>query len=340
MVARSALAFVARATASEKALETSDAQRLPKQTVGNWRRGESVPQLDTLTQYCLSARVSLLDFVTGRTGESAQAEHLPPAGRRSAQLRPQAPHQRRSIDRRRDGRTLMAALRKNPPRSLVEVARGMGRQPSALKYQFPDQCAAIVARYEEHRNRSRLEVWGVAKQALEAALQDEPYPNVPEVARRIGWGYSRLVRRFPELCRAVASRHAKYQKKRWLKVEEFLNAALEEEPPPSMVEVVLRSGYSEAILYSRFPATCRQIGARHLAYRHELFGKRRDAFAADVRRVALEIYSEDLYPSVARVQARLPGDKSLRSSKVGLRALSALREELGLNTRAASDTRF
>jgi hypothetical protein len=340
VIARSTAACVGITSGRGNVGAFSRAHGLPKQTVGKWQRGEARVALDSLLRFCLRAGVSPADFLTGEVNKGGFEVRPVPAGKPDGKRQPPAARRRRSIDRNADGRALSAALKETPPRSMVAVARGMGRQHSALRYQFPELCKAIVARYAEYRSGSALEDGKKAERALEESLADMSHPCVAEVARRLGWTFCRLRRRFPELCRLVTDRHAESRKECWQKVEDSLRESLEEEPPPSMAEMVGRTDYSETSLYAHFPALCRRIGRRHLAYRKGRFGRRRDEFAAEVRAGALALYAEGVYPSVKRVQSLLSGEKSLRSSKIGLEELRRVREELGLDSRAESATRF
>lgn len=340
VIARSTAVCVGITSGRGNVRAFSRAHGLPKQTVGKWQRGEARVALDSLLRFCFRAGVSPADFLTGVVNTKGFEVRTVPAGVPDGRPQPPAARRRRSIDRSADGRALRAALKETPPRSMVAVARGMGRQPSALRYQFPELCKAIVARYAEYRRGSALEDWKKAERALEEALADSIHPCVAEVARRIGWTFCRLRRRFPELCRLVTDRHAESLKECWQKVEYSLRESLEEEPPPSMAEMVGRIGYSETSLYTHFPVLCRRIGRRHLAYRKGRFGQLRDAFSAEVRAAALALHAEGIYPSVKRVQSLLSSEKSLRSSKTGLEALRNVREELGLDSREVSSTRF
>lgn len=340
VIARSTAACINRASVNGTIQSFSSTHRLPKQTIANWWRGDRLPSLDSLLPLCSSTDVSVLDFLTGNVATEAAEDRPAAGGRRMAEPRAAVPRARRDIDRAADGRVLRAALRENPPRSMVRVALGMGRQPSALAYQFPELCSAIVTRFEQYRRRAKLDDWAVAERALEAALADESHPCVAEVARWIRWKWTRLRRRFPELCRLVTERHRAHRQVLWLTVEALLKAALEEEPPPPMADIVTRSGYCETSLYARFPTLCRRIGERHVAYRKVLFERKRDDFAEEVRGVALAVLAEGVYPSVKRVEARLPRSVSLRSSKLGLEVLRRVREELGLDSRAEAATRF
>lgn len=341
MIARSTALCVKRATARGTILAFSRTHRLRKQTIGNWWRGESTPSLDSLLLFCFSAGASLLDFLTGEVEAGTPGD--PPAltEKETAQVLAEAPaRRRRSIDRGRDAQTLRAALKENPPRSMIGIALGMDRQPNTLKYQFPDLCEAIVARYLEHQRRSKLGEWDVARRGLEAALIDQSHPCVAEVARRVGWNCTRIRRRFPELCRLVTARHTEFKKEGRLKVEDFLKAALKEEPPPSMGAMVERLGYCETSLYFYFPSICRQIATRHREFRMQSFEKRRTNFAAEVRRIALELHSGGIYPSVKQVESLLSRGVSLRSSQLALEMLRQVRSELGLDSRAGYSTRF
>jgi hypothetical protein len=341
VIARSTALCVERATAGGTILAFSRTHRLPKQTIGNWWRGESTPSLDSLLPFCFSAGVSLLDFLTGEVEAGTPCERPTLMEKETVQVQAETPpRRRRSIDRKRDARTLRAAFKENPPRSMVGIAMGIGRQPNTLKYQFPDLCEAIVARYTEHQRLSKVEQWEVARRALETALVDQSHQCVAEVARRVGWNCVRIRRRFPELCRLVTARHAEFKKEGRRKVEDFLKAALGEEPPPSMGAMVERSGYCETSLYFYFPSICRCIAARHREFRRQSFEKRRDTFAAEVRRIALELHSGGIYPSVKQVEALLSRGVSLRSSRLALEVLRRVRSELGLDSRTDYSTRF
>jgi hypothetical protein len=341
VIARSTALCVERATAGGTILGFSKTHRLPKQTIGNWRRGDSTPSLDSLLPFCFSAGVSLKDFLTGGVEAGASGACPASAKNETIQVRAEAPQRRRrDIDQKRDARILKAAFKENPPRSMIRIALGMGRQPSSLKYQFPDLCEAIVARFSEHQKASNLNKWGVAQSALEAALVDQSHPCVAEVARRIGWNCLRLRRRFPELCLLVTARRAEFKIEGQRKIEDLLNAVLEEEPPPSISALIKRSGYCETSLYFYFPSICRRIAARHRKFRVQSFEKRRANFAAEVRRIALELHSVGIYPSVKQVQALLPRIVSLRSSRLALEVLRRVRSELGLDSRAEYSTRF
>jgi hypothetical protein len=237
-------------------------------------------------------------------------------------------------------RSLEAALEETPPPSLIGVSRRLGRAASGLKYRFPELCWTIVKRQEQYRKQARRKEWGKARRALKATLEDESHPSVADVARRIKWEFTRLTRRFPELCEEVSKKHSEHLKSGWSEVGRTLEGILREEPPPPMSEVTKRLNRSAASLYGHFPRLCRRIGERHIKHRRISFTQRREQFLTEVRRIALALHDEGIYPSVKRVEERLSAPKSLRSSRAALKVLREVRCELKLDPRGVNPTCF
>lgn len=338
-VAPSTMACVERGTTKGNILALSRACNLPKHTVANWCRGEHAPRLESLLRLCFTVGVSPLDFLTGKL-ECLTEEREAPAPVERAEEEPRPPRPREKIDLKAVRRALEAALDETPAPSMMEVARRLGRTTSGLKYRFADLCEAIVTRYETYRRQVRRKEWERARRALQAALKDESHPSVAEVARRIKWDFSRLCRRFPELCREVSRRHLQHLKTGWSKVGRTLEEILQEQPPPSMREVTGRLNRSATSLYSYFPRLCRRIGARHAEYRRRSFVQRKRQFLSDVRRIAIALHAGGVYPSVRKVEERLPEPKSLRSDRAALKALREVRLELKLDPRTLNPTSF
>lgn len=92
----------------------------------------------------------------------------------------------------------------DPPHSLAEFARSHGWSHKILRHRFPKQCRALTRRCAEERN----EKWISLKQALEAALTENPAQSVYEFARRYNVHTGTLYRRFPDLCRRLSRLHA------------------------------------------------------------------------------------------------------------------------------------
>jgi transcriptional regulator with XRE-family HTH domain len=330
-----------------KILSLSNKCKFPKQTIGNWLRGESVPQLDSLIRLCRQVGISPFEFVTesltsesfhDRSGETkgATGNKLMDAGGK----RDKAPRRHEKLNLCEAERILKAALSEIPPPSQVEVARRFDRQPNTLRYHFPEWCKTIAERHAAHRHLCRREKWEKARNALLYALSREVPPTVADVARQGGWHLGRLIRRFPDLCKALAVRFKRWRAERWKRLESSLKLVLIEQPPPPMYEVVKRFGLSASTLYKYFPDLCRKVGKRHMRYRKELFDERRKKILASIRKAALMLYAEGIYPSVKTVERQLEKPITLRSSAIGLQLLREIRDELNLSSRSLHPTRF
>jgi hypothetical protein len=339
VIAPSTLACIRIGTARGSILDFSRTYGLPTQSIANWCRGARTLQLESLLRLCFKVGVSPLDFLTGRLELLTEGREALPLEVESAK-EPQSPRRRSKIDLDEMRRALEAVLAESPPPSMIRVARRLGRTTSGLKYHFAELCAAIVTRYENYRRKLLRKEGEKGRRALKTALKDEACPSVAEVARRIKWGFLKLSRRFPELCREVSNKHAEYLKSGWSKIGRVLVGILREQPPPPMVEVSERLNRSASSLYSHFPRLCRRIGARHIEYRRKTFASRKKQFLSDVRKAALSLNAEGIYPSVKRVEECLPVSKSLRSNGAALKVLSEVRIELKLDPRAVNPTSF
>ena len=79
-----------------------------------------------------------------------------------------------------------------------------------------------------------------------------------------------LMRYFPELCKAIKTRHGKYRAARIAAVELQMNGALIEHPPPSWKEVVSRLEYSEGYIRRMFREKAKAIKKRYRKFRRSL----------------------------------------------------------------------
>jgi hypothetical protein len=108
-------------------------------------------------------------------------------------------------------RLLQAALNECPPRSVTEIAEGLGyRSCSSLFYHASDLCHAISARYADYQKTERLKE---IQYALEAVLGSQEYPPPPmyEVAKRLGTSVPTLKQYCPDLCNTITARCTSYR---------------------------------------------------------------------------------------------------------------------------------
>jgi transcriptional regulator with XRE-family HTH domain len=113
-------------------------------------------------------------------------------------------------------------------------------------------------RFNYERTRSELQM----------ILKEFPPPSRQEVLRRVKCCETSLVTHFPDSYKEALNNYQEY-KKTYIsdaenKMLQVLQDALNEDPPPSMAELVNRSKYmSETQARRKFPALCKSISARY-----------------------------------------------------------------------------
>jgi hypothetical protein len=108
---------------------------------------------------------------------------------------------------RQTQRTLQKVLHEDPPPPLRVVRQRLGyTNDSALKYQHPALCQALIKRHRDYAQGRTQQI----KLALGVALGEEPPPSVRELARRVDQSISHLYRQAPDTCRQLAARRLEY----------------------------------------------------------------------------------------------------------------------------------
>ncbi|HAZ47465.1 MAG TPA: hypothetical protein DDW76_01530 [Cyanobacteria bacterium UBA11369] len=168
------------------------------------------------------------------------------------------------------------------------------------------------------------------RQALEAALVENPPPSLKEMAKRLGHYLYALKYRFPVLYQQIKWRYANYQETLiWQEIQPVLLSALNQEPPPPLKEIVNRLGYkSSQRLYELFPHLCRQISRRYTSYRKACAQKKRERLCQEVRAAAQKIHAEGNKPSISSVSELLTQPGAIRN-KYARNALDEIIRELG-----------
>jgi hypothetical protein len=69
-----------------------------------------------------------------------------------------------------------------------------------------------------------------------------------------------------------------------------LRAALEEEPPVPVKQVIARLGFKSSNMSRRFPELRAAVAKRYADYRKSLLAKRREEAVLEVQRVAQEVH--------------------------------------------------
>jgi hypothetical protein len=290
-----------------------------------WTTGLNKPSAARLLKLCWSIDVPPLQFIMPSVN---------PEQSESKELTPEpivVPVRKVSSTDRETRSALRAALTENPPPSISEVARRVGRYADTLRRHFNKLYEALFQRYQDYVKEQRSKGVEEMRQTLCNALKEEPPPTIPELLARVPlMSLKRCKRNFPDLYKAVSARHATWLKDRLEQIRKSLEGALNEDPPVSMESMARRLSWHKKSLYLHFPNLCYAISARFTAYRTSQSHKRQENFRAEVRRVALMLVSKDLYPSVVRVQQNLPVYKALTGDVIANDELRKIRAELGL----------
>ncbi|HAG80048.1 MAG TPA: hypothetical protein DCL61_02515 [Cyanobacteria bacterium UBA12227] len=143
----------------------------------------------------------------------------------------------------------------------------------------------------------------VIQLVLEQVLQESPPPSLQDVARRLNYRPLVLQYHFSEICSLIQLNHASFRKlERQQTIQPILEAALDEFPPPSLLEVVRRLGYkNNSYLYTYFPSLSRQITGRYKDYIKGCGLEERNRISQEIETIAKELHSQGYQPTRRRV---------------------------------------
>jgi len=122
-------------------------------------------------------------------------------------------------------------------------------------------------------------------------------------------------------------RHRQFDSKR---VQGALEAALNEEVPPSMHKMGRRLEYLPGYLARYFPDLCQAISARYLHYQSKKGAERFKTWCEQVQQVVNSLHAQGYYPSKRRVEAFL-GKPGLCREEIIYSAWKKALQELGLS---------
>ena len=231
---------------------------------------------------------------------------------------------------------LQAALDQPLALSLSEVARQLGYKiNNRLRNASPSLCDQITKRYLRSGRSHWWKKPGAArvceadrmKEALEHSLRLNESTSVRTIGKRLGFsGGGALYRMFPDLCEAISSKilAAKITRREEVQIE--LSAALQEDPPPSLVELTHRLNYSSPSLLRRHqPKICELLEETHLTYMQKK--------NADLEKEATTMLLETPVPSLRTVCRRL--DTTVWMMKKYHSAFVVRHENVGARNRSA-----
>ncbi len=178
--------------------------------------------------------------------------------------------------------------------SVNEIARHLGCSSSVLYARFPELCQAITERHWRLSNKDEL------RQALEAALAEEPPPTVQEVARRLNCPAKNIEYYYPDLCKAVARRYR--EATNMSEIQKALEAFLtDEEHVVSLGEAARQLGVSTVVTRQHFPELSRSIARRYMNHGRERRDKRIQRIREEIKQATLLLHSQGIRPNTARV---------------------------------------
>jgi transcriptional regulator with XRE-family HTH domain len=289
--------------------------------------GMTKPRLEVLHRICSRANVPLLDLLAGDENEEMMKK-------RRMILNMATPMPEEPIPWIEVEGKLREVFQESPPPSMEEVARRMGYYQPRIRYRFPELCAQIVARHKEHL-KSKHPDPKIVKKVFRGALEEQPPPSLQSVLRRLGCqdtGYYYYYN-YPDLCSAVAQRFKSYRNKPFnINFErEQLEAALVEDPAPSLSEMAKRLGHKRDFLRRKFPELTKAIVTRHLYYRTSSNKRKAEKLRDIIREAIKQFIALGLNVSEARVRAYVikhlpgPGKGSLFKQ-----ALREIKSEMGM----------
>lgn len=115
------------------------------------------------------------------------------------------------------------------------------------------------------------------------------------------------------------------------RVQQYLEVILADRKstPLSMEEVARQLGCHRRTIYRHFPDLCRAISAKYVAYQKDSYSKAIEECCEEVRRIAVDLYSQGKYPNESVISELVSKPGHFRHKKVRL-ALKEVHRELGL----------
>jgi hypothetical protein len=222
---------------------------------------------------------------------------------------------------------LQAAVGETPAPALQALAERLGYKYAAtLRQRAPDLYQALRERRRTHLREKAEET----KAILQAALAEDPPPTLRTVQLRLGARSDGTLKyRHRELCRAIVERHRAFRQAATLAVRPALEAALTEEPPPSVRQVARRARRNVSGLYRREPELCRQVAARRLEHVARRAEAKRQAVYLEIRQAVARLHAAGIYPSHCRVESEMSAPYLMRHEE-GRAAYREAKRALGI----------
>lgn len=248
----------------------ADAAGVNNGTVHSLMTGRCLPSIPTLLRVSYHLKIPVISFLD-REPAAAEAQWQEARGRVETRRLPSS----------RASEAIRAALERaaseEPPPRLSDVARRFNYLKLNPLYRVdPKLCRQIASRYQEsvrgdQRKPSDRRFCSLSKMkgALEASLAQELPTAAYYVAMDLGFVSDLTLRRkFPDLCRNIQEKIDAQNALNIASMGRALEAALDEDPPPSLGQLCERLGCCRpVVLRGHFSALCDQLLERRRAYR-------------------------------------------------------------------------
>jgi hypothetical protein len=249
----------------------------------SWMEGQGVPPLKILARLSYLTKVPLFKLLTDPAYVLEYVSKHPVEVMGHQVKQPRYLHRRNPISLQKVRDRMEAALLEIPPPSLVEVAQSLGyRDGSTLRGKFPELSKKLTANYmASERYLNSLQSWRRStaarpnkesqKRALERELGHPCPASLTEISERLGYNTYSLTSRFPDLCHALVEKRRRTLQlqlaERLSQYRQILEAALSEEPPPTLNDVARRfTEFKIGFLRAHFADECQRLVARHADY--------------------------------------------------------------------------
>jgi AraC-like DNA-binding protein len=249
----------------------------------NWIVGLGVPPLKILARLSYLTKVPLFKLLTDSPDVLEYVSEHPVEIIGHQVKHSRHLHRRNPISHQKVRERMEAAVLEVPPPSLSEVAHSLGyRHGDTLRGKFPELSKKLTANYlASERYRDSLQSWrkstvarpdkDIQKRTLERELGQPCPASLTDISERLGYNTYSLTSRFPDLCHALVEKRRRGLQlqlaERLRQYRQILEAALREEPPPTLNDVARRfTEFKIGFLHMHFPDECRGLVARHADY--------------------------------------------------------------------------
>jgi hypothetical protein len=223
---------------------------------------------------------------------------------------------------------LEQSLKSTEPTSVYHIAASLGYSNGGYILQkFPELCGAIREKIARAKQARPERMRGVLKDAL----REQPAPILADLGHRLGYSTSAVLRAHePGLCDQLARRRRAQVSKRRADLKTKVEAALLENPVPSVRDLCDRLRITMWFMETYFPDLKRAIAGQHRRCVSAETTRRRENLLQNVRDVVSELRSQGLYPSINRIVERLP-EGSCRTWKSVTWAIREARDALSIS---------